>query len=41
LKEFGINHFAEEYNGSHQDKNYTDNGRFMNDMLPFFKTCNI
>lgn len=38
LDEFGINHFAEEYNGSHLDKIYTDDGRFMNDMLPFFNT---
>ncbi len=36
LDEFGINHFAEEYNGSHMDKIYTEDGRFMNDMLPFF-----
>ena len=38
LDEFGINHFAEEYNGSHMDKIYTEDGRFMNDMLPFFNT---
>jgi len=38
LDEFGINHFAEEYNGSHLDKIYTEDGRFMNDMLPFFNT---
>ena len=36
LEELGINHFAEEYNGSHMDKVYTENGRFLNDMLPFF-----
>jgi len=36
LEEFGVNHFAEEYNGSHLDKIYTDDGRFINDMLPFF-----
>lgn len=36
LDAFNINHFAEEYNGSHLDKIYTENGRFMNDMLPFF-----
>ena len=29
---------AEEYNGSHIDKVYTENGRFINDMLPFFDT---
>ncbi len=38
LDEFEINHFAEEYNGSHLDKIYTEDGRFMNDMLPFFNT---
>lgn len=38
LEEYGINHFAEEYNGSHMDKIFTDDGRFMNDMLPFFNT---
>lgn len=38
LEEFGINHFAEEYNGSHIDKIYTVDGRFLNDMLPFFNT---
>lgn len=38
LEDFGINHFAEEYNGSHMDKIYTEDGRFMNDMLPFFNT---
>ncbi|MFC2148749.1 alpha/beta hydrolase [Bacteroidota bacterium] len=38
LDEFGIKHVAEEYNGSHLDKIYTDDGRFMNDMLPFFNT---
>lgn len=38
LKENGIKHFAEEYNGSHMDKIYTGDGRFCNDMLPFFNT---
>ena len=38
LDELDINHFAEEYNGSHGDKIYTDDGRFINDMLPFFNT---
>lgn len=38
LDEFDINHFAEEYNGSHIDKIYTDDGRFIGDMLPFFNT---
>lgn len=36
LDEIGIKHFAEEYNGSHIDKVYTEDGRFLNDMLPFF-----
>jgi enterochelin esterase-like enzyme len=38
LDELGVKHFAEEYNGNHMDKIYTDDGRFMNDMLPFFNT---
>ena len=38
LDELGIDHFAEEYNGSHIDKVYTNNGRFLTDMLPFFNT---
>lgn len=38
LEELGINHFAEEYNGDHIDKIYTTDGRFLNDMLPFFNT---
>lgn len=39
LTELGIEHFAEEYNGSHLDKIYTEDGRFINDMLPFFNNC--
>ncbi len=38
LKEFDVIHFTEEYDGSHLDKIYTDDGRFINDMLPFFNT---
>ncbi|XOV93961.1 MAG: alpha/beta hydrolase [Bacteroidota bacterium] len=38
LEELGINHFAEEYNGSHMNKIYEEDGRIMNDMLPFFNT---
>lgn len=38
LKENDINHFAEEYNGSHLDKIYKNDGRFLNDLLPFFST---
>jgi hypothetical protein len=29
---------AEEYNGSHLDKIYTDDKRFMNELQPFFNT---
>jgi S-formylglutathione hydrolase FrmB len=36
LKNLGINHEAEEYIGSHQDKVYGDKGRFLNYVLPFF-----
>ena len=36
LKSLGIKHEAEEYLGSHQDKVYSDDGRFLNYMLPFF-----
>ena len=38
LEELDINHFAEEYNGAHMDKVYNENGRFLNEMLPFFNT---
>lgn len=38
LEDLGIKHFAEEYNGSHMDKVYTNDGRFINEMLPFFNT---
>lgn len=36
LQEFNIVHFAEEYNGSHMEKIYSEPGRFWNDLLPFF-----
>jgi len=36
LKNAGIKHEAEEYIGSHMDKVYTEDGRFINHMLPFF-----
>jgi pimeloyl-ACP methyl ester carboxylesterase len=38
LEKFGIKHFAEEYNGSHIEKIYTGDGRFISDMIPFFET---
>lgn len=38
LENLGINHFAEEYIGNHSNKLFTDDGRVMNDMLPFFNT---
>lgn len=36
LETLGINHYAEEYRGMHSDKVWTDDGRALNDMLPFF-----
>ncbi len=36
LENFGINHYAEEYIGTHSNKLWTDDGRALNDMLPFF-----
>ncbi len=38
LKELGIKHFAEEYNGDHINRVYKEDGRILNDMLPFFNT---
>lgn len=38
LEDLGINHYAEEYIGTHSDKLWTDDGRALNDMLPFFNT---
>lgn len=38
LEAMGINHYAEEYIGTHGSKIYTDDGRVLNDMLPFFDT---
>ncbi len=38
LENHGIHHYAEEYIGTHTDKIWTDDGRVMNDMLPFFDT---
>ena len=36
LENLGIPHYAEEYLGAHSDKVYTDDGRVLNRMLPFF-----
>jgi S-formylglutathione hydrolase FrmB len=38
LEAIGINHYAEEYIGTHFNKIYTEDGRALNDMLPFFNT---
>jgi len=38
LENLGINHYAEEYIGDHGNKLWTDDGRALNDMLPFFNT---
>lgn len=38
LENLGINHYAEEYIGTHSNKLWTDDGRALNDMLPFFNT---
>lgn len=38
LKNADIKHTAQEYIGSHQDKVYSEDGRFMDHLLPFFDT---
>ena len=38
LENSGIQHYAEEYIGDHGNKVWTDDGRALNDMLPFFNT---
>ncbi len=38
LENLGIEHLAEEYIGTHGNKLWTDDGRALNDMLPFFDT---
>lgn len=38
LENLGIEHYAEEYIGDHGNKLWTDDGRTLNDMLPFFDT---
>lgn len=36
LENLGINHYAEEYIGDHNNKIWTTDGRVLNDLLPFF-----
>lgn len=36
LENLGITHFAEEYIGDHSNKIWTQDGRVLNDVLPFF-----
>jgi pimeloyl-ACP methyl ester carboxylesterase len=36
LENLGINHYAEEYIGTHVNKIWTVDGRVLNDLLPFF-----
>ncbi|MCK5371734.1 MAG: esterase family protein [Cyclobacteriaceae bacterium] len=38
LENLGVSHYAEEYIGTHGNKLWTDDGRALNDMLPFFNT---
>jgi S-formylglutathione hydrolase FrmB len=38
LEALGINHYAEEYIGTHGSKVSSDDGRILNEMLPFFNT---
>lgn len=38
LESLGIHHYAEEYIGTHSNKLWTEDGRALNDMLPFFDT---
>jgi hypothetical protein len=38
LENIGINHYAEEYIGTHGNKIYSEDGRVLNNMLPFFNT---
>lgn len=38
LENLGVNHYAEEYIGAHENKIWTDDGRALNDMLPFFNS---
>ena len=36
LESLEIQHFAEEYIGGHNDKIYSDDGRVVNELIPFF-----
>ena len=36
LDSFKIRHFAEEYAGGHNDKIYSEDGRVVNELIPFF-----
>jgi enterochelin esterase-like enzyme len=36
LENLGINHYAEEYIGTHGNKIWSDDGRVLNSLLPFF-----
>ena len=36
LEKYGIQHFAEEYIGGHNDKIYSADGRVVNELIPFF-----
>ena len=38
LENLGIEHYAEEYIGDHFNKIFTEDGRVLTDMLPFFDT---
>ena len=38
LEILGIHHYAEEYLGRHFDKVWTDDGRALHSVLPFFDT---
>ncbi len=39
LREYGIAHQAEEYNGKWDDSNWGVDGRFYTEVLPFFSRC--
>ena len=38
LENLGVDHFAEEYIGTHTNKIWTEDGRVLNSLLPFFNT---
>jgi S-formylglutathione hydrolase FrmB len=38
LENLGVNHYAEEYIGNHSNRLWTDDGRALNVMLPFFNS---